>query len=257
MTTCYTLNSTAKDVAETVKTLYELGLKGFDTDYRNDKCLCVWCNGEFTTTHAHEPDGASNCVDVNKVYNNSEEFLEVIKKELLNLPKEKEVQSLQVKIKKLHKDAVIPTYSKQGDAGVDLTAVTASYDDHGNICYDTGLAFEIPEGYVGLIFPRSSLSKQDLLLTNHVGVIDSGYRGSVSFKFKYTKPSYNLNEDFEGLDDDKHWRVKLSHNTHKEYKVGDRIGQIIIVPYPQVSFVEVDDLSDTERGTGGFGSSGS
>ena len=257
MTTCYTLNSTVKDVAETVDTLYKLGLKCFMTDSKHFRCLAVWDDLEFTTLYDHALKEASDLVDVNKVYNNSEEFLEVIKKELLNLPKEKEVQGLQVKIKKLHKDAVIPTYSKQGDAGMDLTAVTASYDDHGNICYDTGLAFEIPEGYVGLIFPRSSLSKQDLLLTNHVGVIDSGYRGSVSFKFKYTKPSYNLNEDFEGLDDDKHWRVKLSHNTHKEYKVGDRIGQIIILPFPQVSFVEVDELSDTERGTGGFGSSGS
>ena len=161
---------------------------------------------------------------------------------------------LEVKIKKLHKDAVIPTYAKSGDAGMDLTAVNCEYDNDDNICYDTGLAFEIPEGYVGLIFPRSSLSKQDLLLTNHVGVIDSGYRGSVSFKFKYTKPSYDLNEDYDGLDDDKHWRVKLSHNTQKEYKVGDRVGQIIIVPYPKVSFVEVEELSDTERGNGGFGS---
>ena len=91
---------------------------------------------------------------------------------------------MEVKIKKTHKDAVIPRYAKAGDAGLDLTATSISYDEYGNICYGTGLAFEIPEGYVGLIFPRSSNCKKDIILTNCVGVIDSGYRGEVSFKFK-------------------------------------------------------------------------
>ncbi|MEG2307279.1 MAG: hypothetical protein RSB94_08065 [Erysipelotrichaceae bacterium] len=255
MTTCYKLNTTSVEANKAVDELYAFGFNGFGL-LEDCQCVVVWSDKEFTNSWWHESEDCELSEET-KFYTNREEFLEVIKKELLNLPKEKEVQGLQVKIKKLHKDSVIPTYSKQGDAGMDLTAVSCEYDSDDNICYDTGLAFEIPEGYVGLIFPRSSLSKQDLLLTNHVGVIDSGYRGSVSFKFKYTKPSYDLNEDFEGLDDDKHWRVKLSHSNQKEYKVGDRIGQIIIVPYPQVSFVEVDALSDTERGQGGFGSSGS
>ena len=94
---------------------------------------------------------------------------------------------MKVKIKKLHPDAVIPAYAKTGDAGMDLTAVTMKIDEYGNICYGTGLAFEIPEGYVGLVFPRSSNHKKGVILTNCVGVIDSGYRGEVSFKFR---PSY-------------------------------------------------------------------
>ena len=149
---------------------------------------------------------------------------------------------LEVKIKKLHKDAVIPKYETVGSAGMDLTAVSKEYDEHGNICYDTGLAFEIPENHVGLIFPRSSLSKKDLMLTNSVGVIDSDYRGSVSFKFKPTNAFSFYTE-----------RV-IHIETADEYEVGDRIGQIVILPYPKVSFVEVDELSETERGHGGFGS---
>src|SRR5690606_10497369 len=91
---------------------------------------------------------------------------------------------MKVKIKRLHPQAVIPSYAKPGDAGMDLTATSKSYDENGNVVYGTGLAFEIPEGYVGLLFPRSSNSKTDLILSNSVGVLDSGYRGEVMFKFK-------------------------------------------------------------------------
>lgn len=168
---------------------------------------------------------------------------------------------LEVKIKKLHKDAVIPTYAKDGDAGMDLTAVSCEYDDNGNICYGTGLAFEIPVGYVGLIFPRSSISKKDLALSNSVGVIDSGYRGEVSFKFKpmqlFADYTVKDEDDFKATSDFIATpNMGINDNLAFEgYKSGDRIGQIIILPFPQVSFVEVDELSDTERGTGGFGSS--
>ena len=93
---------------------------------------------------------------------------------------------MKVRIKKLHKDAVIPSYAKSGDAGLDLTAVDYYYDLDGNIVYHIGLAIEIPEGYVGLIFPRSSISKHDISLSNAVGVIDSGYRGEITAKFKPT-----------------------------------------------------------------------
>jgi hypothetical protein len=94
MRNCYTLNSTVKDVAETVATLYKLGLKCFMTDSKHFRCLAVWDDLEFTTLYDHALKEASDLVDVNKVYNNSEEFLEVIKKELLNLPKEKEVTNV-------------------------------------------------------------------------------------------------------------------------------------------------------------------
>ena len=140
---------------------------------------------------------------------------------------------IKIKIKKLHPDAVIPKYSKPGDAGMDLVAVTEEWNyDNSMVTYDTGLAIEIPEGYVGLLFPRSSISKTNLSLSNAVGVIDSGYRGSIMFKFRYSE---------EGM----------------VYDVGDRVGQIIIMPYPTVEFEEVEELSSTERGEGGFGSTGS
>src|SRR5690606_4362848 len=80
-----------------------------------------------------------------------------------------------------------PQYSKDGDAGLDLVATSKKYNEKGSIVYGTSLAFEIPKGYVGLLFPRSSNSKMDLLLSNSVGVIDSGYRGEVMFKFKHVQ----------------------------------------------------------------------
>lgn len=159
---------------------------------------------------------------------------------------------MEVKIKKLHKDAVIPKYAKPGDAGMDLTAVSMKIDEYGNICYGIGLAFEIPEGYVGLVFPRSSIYKKGIVLSNSVGVIDSGYRGEVSFKFKPNPYMTCFAE--QGTESATYTREPgLNRDT---YKLGDRIGQIIIMPYPQIEFVEVDELSETERGTRGYGSSG-
>lgn len=147
---------------------------------------------------------------------------------------------MKVKIKKLHKDAVIPKYAKIGDAGLDMAAVSHEYENAtGCHVYKTGLAIEIPENHVGLLFPRSSLSKYEMVLTNHVGVIDSGYRGEICFKFK----------EFYGEQD-------LDSNTINLYNVGDRVGQLLIIPYPQIEFEEVEELSKTERGAGGYGSSG-
>lgn len=146
---------------------------------------------------------------------------------------------MKVKIKKLNESAVIPKYSKTGDAGMDLVATSKETDKYGNIVYGTGLAFEIPKGYVGLLFPRSSISKYDMNLTNSTGVLDSGYRGEVFFKFKRPSRFINIFEDICST-----------------YNVGDRIGQIIILPYPQIEFEEVKELSETDRGTGGFGSTG-
>ena len=145
---------------------------------------------------------------------------------------------MKVNIKKLHPDAVIPTYAKSGDAGMDIYAVGGGKaDEHGNMVYHTGIAMEIPEGHVGLIYPRSSVSKTPHSLRNHVGVIDSGYRGEIIFKFGWVE-SYTTDEAI------------------KVYLAGDRIGQIIIMPYPQIEFTEVDELSESERGEGGFGSTG-
>lgn len=139
---------------------------------------------------------------------------------------------MKVRIKRLDPNAVIPSYAKEGDAGLDLTATSKYVDASGNVVYGTGLAFEIPQGYVGLVFPRSSNAKKDLWLTNSVGVIDSGYRGEVMFK--YRPVSFK----------------------EREYVVGERIGQLIIMPYPHIEFEEADELSESERSTGGYGSSG-
>ena len=138
-----------------------------------------------------------------------------------------------VKIKRLHKDAVIPSYSRQGDAGMDLVATSKFYDDFDNVCYGTGLAIEIPEGHVGLLFPRSSISKTDLTLRNSVGIIDSSYRGEIVLKFN-----------------------NILMSSCEPYNVKERIGQLIIMPYPTIEFEEVEELSTTERGVQGFGSSG-
>jgi len=139
---------------------------------------------------------------------------------------------MRVKVMKLDAGAKIPKYSKRGDAGMDLYAVSQKFDDHGNYVFGTGLAMEIPEGYVGLIFPRSSISKTAHSLRNAVGVIDSGYRGEIMMKYDIN----TLNSPV--------------------YEIGDRIAQIIILPYPQVEFEEVFELADSERGSGGFGSTG-
>ena len=164
---------------------------------------------------------------------------------------------MKVKIKKLHPDAVIPAYAKTGDAGMDLTAVSMKTDEYGNICYGTGLAFEIPEGYVGLVFPRSSIYKSNLNLSNSVGVIDSGYRGEVSFKFNIIhNVSSWLKFKWQKLFKKDPMNVPVMTLGFNKYKVGDRIGQIIIMPYPQIEFEEVEQLSQTERGTQGYGSSG-
>ena len=138
-----------------------------------------------------------------------------------------------VKVKKLDPNSVIPSYSKVGDAGMDLTITKEIENTSFSVSYGFGIAMEIPKGYVGLVFPRSSVRNQDLILSNCVGVIDSGYRGELQATFKKT----------QGLDSIK-------------YKVGERGAQIIILPYPTIYMTEVPELSDTERGSGGFGSTG-
>ncbi len=164
-------------------------------------------------------------------------------------------QITQLNVKKLHPDAVIPKYAKPGDAGLDLTATSLEYKN-GRYIYGTGLAFEIPEGHVGLLFPRSSINKYDLRLTNCVGVIDSGYRGEVKFVFENDGiiPREEIPEEvIKALSNS---GIEKKEYMRKLYNVGDRIGQLIVMPYPEMKVQEVKELSDTERGDGGFGSSG-
>jgi dUTP pyrophosphatase len=145
---------------------------------------------------------------------------------------------MKVKIKKLHENAVIPKYAKPGDAGLDLIAISSKIlvdsltDEDTKVEIDSGIAVEIPEGYVGLIFPRSSIKGTGVRLTNCVGVIDSGYRGSIKAYFDIIDKSLVY------------------------YEKGNKFAQLLILPYPQIEFEEVDELSETERGTGSYGSSG-
>ena len=138
---------------------------------------------------------------------------------------------MKIKIKKLSENAVIPKYAMHGDAGMDLTVTDIEIVDHFHIKYKFGIAIDIPLGYVGLVYPRSSIYKQGQILTNSVGVIDSGYRGEIC-------------------------AVMMGNNSDLSYKVGDRAAQIMIIPYPQIEFEESNDLSESERGSGSYGSTG-
>ena len=140
-----------------------------------------------------------------------------------------------LKFKKLSEKAVAPIRATDGSAGYDLTSthVTTEVSECGQLIlvYHTDIAIEIPEGYVALMFPRSSISKKSLRLCNSVGVIDSDYRGEVMGKFMVTTdviPSL--------------------------YKEGDRFAQLVIVPIITEEFEEVEELSETAREAGGFGS---
>lgn len=142
---------------------------------------------------------------------------------------------LKVKFKKLVDGAVMPKKARPFDAAFDLVAISVSRSDNilaGDVLtYGTGIAVEIPEGHVGLIFPRSSISKVNLSLCNSVGVIDPNYRGEILLKF-YT-------------------------GSVSGYSVGDRIAQLAVIPLPEVEWEEVSELSPSpdDRGTQGFGSS--
>ena len=143
---------------------------------------------------------------------------------------------MKVKVKKFSDAAILPCYAHDGeDAAMDLYCVDYEYDQYNNIVYKTGIGFEIPTSYVGLLFPRSSNCKTDLLLTNSVGLVDSGFRGEIILKYKIV---------------DKDGNYILKH------EIGERVGQIMIMPYPHIELDLVDELSGSNRGIGGFGSTG-
>lgn len=135
-----------------------------------------------------------------------------------------------VNIKKLKRTAIVPTKAHKSDAGMDLYVSRCAIENGLFVCH-TDIAFEIPKGYVGLVFARSSVSNMGLVVANSVGVIDSGYRGEVSVRFKV-----------DG------W--------FRRYGIGDKFAQMVIMPYPDVEFNEVDELSESDRGSGGYGSTG-
>jgi len=197
------------------------------------------------------------------------------RKDFMTLVKEAIGQTkLEVKFKKLDERAVIPTYAHEGDVGMDMTAIDVEYDKDGDFyIYHTGLAFETDKHYGILMFPRSSNRKTEAYLCNHVGVADSAiYRGEIIFCFKNRTSLrqhalegrmisfFNAIEHGESIEDAVIQSVSGWTKTFKDpmlfapYKVGDRIGQMVVIPYPNVKLVEHAELSETERGDGAFGS---
>lgn len=175
------------------------------------------------------------------------------------------MEKVNVKIKKLNENAVIPFYAHPGeDAGLDIIATSYEYkkdiDAH---VYGCGLAFELPKGYYLKAVPRSSNRKTDCYLTNHSAIGDSGYRNEYFFTFKNRTSSKvaNLFNLFGRtiLQLCAPLGIKLDFKDmelKKPYEVGDKIVQIQILPYPEVIFEEVNELSESERGLGGYGSTG-
>ena len=138
---------------------------------------------------------------------------------------------MKLKFKKLDADNVLPKHSKQGDAGLDLTAINIVINGQQDTHY-YGLSVEIPEGNVGLLFPRSSIRKHDVRLSNAVGVIDSSYRGEIMAVFD------------------------VNHFPGERYKVGDRTAQLVIVPFVSCVTEWSEEISQTDRGENGYGSTG-
>lgn len=198
------------------------------------------------------------------------------------------MKEIEVKIKKIHPNAVIPKYAHNGDVGMDMTAVSVEYDvDNDMYIYHTGLAFESEFNVGQFLFLRSSNCKTDAYLCNHVGIADSAiYRGEIQFRMKNRESiesiahreamkqfifSLNMTSKmdprgsiqnhiqiasdlYSQVEDDVKQRAKDLE--YAPYKVGDRIGQMVFMNYPTVKLVEVDELSTTVRNDDGFGSTG-
>lgn len=139
--------------------------------------------------------------------------------------------NLTVKIKKLDNQAVVPERATELSAGYDLTVISCE-EKKDCFIYGTGLAMEIPRGWTGYIFPRSSIYKKNLSLANSIGVIDADYRGEIKVI------------------------MRKQGRTKEYYQIGDKVAQIIFMPVFEIEFKEKDELSDTARGAGGLGSTG-
>jgi dUTP pyrophosphatase len=178
-----------------------------------------------------------------KEMNKKQELTELVA-EIVTIP-----PVMKLKVKKLNLDATLPTYATDGSNGLDLVATSIinhkvkERNKEGRTLIEeyvecrTGISVEIPKGYVGLLFPRSSVSKKNLVMANSVGVIDSDYRGEIMMRFKVLEVS--------------------SYGAFKDaylYEQGDKIGQLILFQVPKLEVEEVKELGDTERGSGGFGS---
>ena len=218
------------------------------------------------------------------------EFFENLdKKDFITYAKEAIGQTpLEIKLNKLDKNAIIPEYAHDGDVGMDLTAISVEYDrEHDMYIYHTGIAFETDKHYGIFLFPRSSNRKTDAYLCNHVGIADSAiYRGEIILCFKnrtslevraeieknrcfISRLSYepfttsggdsivfnwsNIARDAENAGN---W-IYDNPMLYAPYQVGERVAQMVVLPYPNIKISEREELSETERGSSGFGSTGS
>lgn len=196
------------------------------------------------------------------------------------------IKDLNIKFKKLNENAVIPSYAHYGDVGMDFTAISVEYDEKLDMyVYHTGLAFESDFHYGQFLFPRSSNRKTDAYLCNSVGIADSAiYRGEILFCYKNrdsintiaeSKANAAMMEYYTTCNveqKDLQWWIRKGieiyndtkeqvYNEAKElkyapYKVGDKIGQMVILTYPNVNLIECEELSSSDRGVNGFGSTG-
>ena len=195
-------------------------------------------------------------------------------------------EKIKLKIKKLHPNAVMPSYAHHGDVGMDLTAIDVEYDAEKDMyIYHTGLAVESDFNIGDFIFVRSSNRKTEAYLCNHVGIVDSAiYRGEIMVCFKNresidtiahneaTKAFINALKIACSVDTSAPLKNAVESATdvytrtmeyvkdeaktlaYAPYKVGDKIAQMVCLSYPTVEIEEVKELSETERGEGGFGS---
>jgi dUTP pyrophosphatase len=144
---------------------------------------------------------------------------------------------MQLKFKKLHPSAKLPVKGSLGAACFDVYATEILIDDNNRtVTYKLGFATEFSKDWMGIVVSRSSISKYDYVMANSIGIIDSDYRGEWMVKFKY---------------------IGLSpHPINIPYDIGDRIAQIFFTVAVFTNFQEVEELEDSQRGTGGFGSTG-
>lgn len=149
---------------------------------------------------------------------------------------------MMIKYKKILPEAQIFTPAYPGDAGFDIAAAQHyTIDDNGVVTYRTGIILEIPEGYYVDIRPRSSIFKKHLILCNAPGTIDSQFRGEVMIKFRLTIPMSEYND---------------APHMCELYAVGDRIAQLVVQEKIDATFVAADEVTESVRGSNGFGSSG-
>lgn len=251
----YNKKESVGDIFRKINQMSELSQKAQEEDLK-------WSEVKITTK-TETKDGFEDV----ESYNGKKDFMTMAKEAI-------GIRKLEIKFKKLDERAVVPTYAHDGDVGMDLTAIDVEYNkDMDCYIYHTGLAFESDKHYGIFLFPRSSNRKTECYLTNHVGIADSAtYRGEIMFCYKNRTSLrqiafesrmiefWNAIEDGNSVEEAtkisiKGWTEAFNNPMlFAPYKIGDRIGQMVALPYPEVKLREYKNLSETERGSGGFGS---